>query len=152
MDISQILERWQEMWQEGNWIPSWPDSLAGLTAAEAAWVPGAYPCHSIWQEVVHVTFWREATLRLMAGEDAPTGEEIVAQEFAPPPAVTQEAWEAAVAALKKTQDDLARKIEETLSAPDSSGLERICHHLIHDPYHLGRITLLRGMQGTAPKF
>ncbi len=152
MNTAQILERWQEMWQEGNWIPSWPDSLKGLTAEQAAWVPGAFPCHSIWQEVVHVIFWREATLRLMTGGNPPTEGEIEAKEFAPPPVVTKKAWAETVAALKKTQDALAEKIEETLSAPDSSGLERVCYHLIHDPYHLGRITLLRGMQGTAPQF
>ena len=148
----QLLELWQEMWQEGNWVPSWPDSLAGLTAEQAAWTPDGLLCHSIWQEVVHVIFWREATLRLMAGGDAPTGEDIVAQEFAPPPVVTEQAWAAAVAALKKTQDALAEKIEAAPADPAGHNLERVCYHLIHDPYHLGRITLLRGMQGTAPKF
>ena len=140
------------MWQEGNWVPSWPDSLAGLSAEEAAWIPDALSCHSIWQEVVHVIFWREATLRLLAGGDPPTGEEIAAQEFAPPPIVTEEAWTKTVAALKQTQDDLAETIEAALADPSEQDLEQVRYHLIHDAYHLGRITLLRGMQGTAPKF
>ena len=31
-------------------------------------------------------------------------------------------------------------------------ISRITYHLIHDAYHLGRITQVRAMQGTAPKF
>jgi len=61
MERPNLLELWNDMWKEGNWIPSWPDSLAGLTAEEAAWSPDPN-CHSVWQQVVHVTFWRNVTL------------------------------------------------------------------------------------------
>lgn len=152
MNTTQLLQLWQEMWQEGNWVPSWPDSLAGLSAVEAAWTPSALSCHSIWQEVVHVIFWRKVTLRLMAGGNSPTEEEITAQEFALPSVVTEEAWAEIAAALKETQDALAEKIEAVIADPAEHSLERVRCHLIHDAYHLGRITLLRGMQGTVPKF
>ena len=147
-NTQQLLEMWQDMEKEGNWVPSWPDSLAGLSAEDAAWVPDALPCHSIWQEVVHVTFWREATLRLMARGDPPTAEEIHSREFAAPPVATEEAWAVALGALRKTQTDLAEKIEGS----PGDHLERVRYHLIHDAYHLGRITQLRAMQGVAPKF
>ena len=39
MDRSELLELWNDMWKEGNWVPSWPDSLAGLNAETAAWTP-----------------------------------------------------------------------------------------------------------------
>jgi len=58
LERTEALQFWNDMWQEGNWFPSIPDSLAGLSAADAAWSPDP-KCHSIWQEVVHLTFWRK---------------------------------------------------------------------------------------------
>jgi hypothetical protein len=146
MDRNQLLELWNDMWNEGNWVPSLPDSLAGLSAEAAAWSPDP-KCHTLWQEVVHITFWRQVTLRRMAG-GAPPGEDEVEQlEFAAPEVVSDDAWAAAVAALKQTQDALAAAIQD-----ETKDIARIPYHLIHDAYHLGRITQLRAMQGTAPKF
>ena len=146
MDRDQLLELWNDMWKEGNWVPSWPDSLAGLTAQAAAWSPGSGG-HSVWQEVVHVTFWRRVTLDRMAGGPAPSGEEVERLEFAMPEVVNQETWAAAVEALKRTQDEIAAAIQD-----ENADIARVPYHLIHDPYHLGRITQVRAMQGTAPKF
>ncbi len=146
MDREQLLELWNDMWKEGNWVPSWPDSLAGISALEAAWTPDPQ-CHSVWQEVVHVTFWRRVTLARMAGGDAPGDEEIARLEFAMPAVVSEETWEAAVEALKQTQDEIAAAIQVA-----SKDVDRIPYHLIHDAYHLGRITQVRAMQGVAPKF
>jgi hypothetical protein len=146
MERETLLELWNDMWKEGNWVPSWPDSLAGLTVEDATWTPDP-KCHSIWQEVVHVTFWRRVTLDKMAGGAAPSAEEIERMEFAMPDVVSDATWEAALAALKQTQDEIAAALQD-----ESRDISRIPYHLIHDPYHLGRITQLRGMRGTAPKF
>ena len=146
MDRTQLLELWNDMWKEGNWIPSWPDSLQGLTPDEASWSPDPN-CHSIWQEVVHVTFWRRVTLNGMAGIGSPSGEEVERLEFAVPEVVDVEHWDAAVYQLKATHDEIAAAILD-----ESPDISRIPYHLIHDPYHLGRITQLRGMRGTPPKF
>jgi hypothetical protein len=146
MDRIELLARWNEMWQEGNWVPSWPDSLAGLSAQEAAWSP--HPgCHCIWQEVIHTIYWRRVTLERMAGGAAPGEEEIEALQFAMPAETREEAWAATVAALQQTQEAIAAAIED-----ETKDKERVVYHLIHDAYHLGRITQLRAMQGTAPKF
>lgn len=146
MDSAQLLELWNDMWTEGNWVPSWPDSLAGLTAETASWSPEP-PCHTVWQEVVHVTFWRRVTLERWAGGAAPADDEVERLEFATPASATEEAWTAAVEALRRTQDEIAAAIQDP-----TKDLTRIRYHLIHDAYHLGRITQLRAMQGTAPKF
>jgi hypothetical protein len=146
MDRNHLLELWNDMWKEGNWVPSWPDSLAGLSAEAAAWSPDP-KCHSIWQEVVHVTFWRQVTLLQLVGSERPSDEDIERLEFAASEVVSEDAWTAAVAALKQTQDEIAVAIQD-----ESKDIARIPYHLIHDPYHLGRITQLRAMQGTAPKF
>ena len=146
MERRELLELWNDMWKEGNWVPSWPDSLAGLSATQAAWSP-APDCHSIWQEVVHVTLWRTVTLTRMAGGEAPDAQTIEQLEFAPPAVVNETAWSETVAALKQTQDAIALAIQD-----ERQDISRVSYHLIHDAYHLGRITQLRMMQGTAPTF
>ena len=146
MDRSEMLTLWNDMGSEGNWVPSWPDSLAGVTAQEALWTP--HPgCHGIWQEVAHATFWRQVTLARMEGGTPPDEAEIEAKQFALPAQPDAEAWAAAVAALQQTQGAIAAAIED-----ETKDVERIPYHLIHDAYHLGRITQLRMMQGNAPKF
>lgn len=146
MERTEALQFWNDMWQEGNWFPSIPDSLAGLSAADAAWSPDP-KCHSIWQEVVHLTFWRKITLRHWAEGRGSTDEEVEREEFKAPEEVTEEAWTAAVAALKETQDQIAAAIQD-----ENIDIHRVPYHLVHDPYHLGRITQLRAMQGVSPKF
>ena len=146
MDRTELLTLWNDMEQEGNWVPSWTDSLKDLSAQEAAWSPHTGG-HCIWQEVVHVTYWRRVTLKRMAGGAAPDEQEIEALEFAMPAQVNEETWAEAVAALQQTQAALSAAIED-----EASDLTRIPYHLIHDAYHLGRITHLRMMQGNAPKF
>ena len=146
MERNELLELWNDMWKEGNWVPSWPDSLAGLSATEAAWSPQP-DCHSIWQEVVHTIFWRTVTLTRMAGGEAPDAQAIEQLQFAAPDVVSETAWNETVAALKQTQDAIALAIQD-----EQQDIARIPYHLIHDAYHLGRITQLRAMQGTPPKF
>lgn len=146
MEREKLIELWNDMWAEGNWMPSFPDSLAGLTATEAAWSPDP-SCHSVWQEVVHVTFWRRVTLRRMAGGEGPSDEDVMRLEFAVPEVTDEAAWTAALSDLKETHDGIAAALQD----PERD-VERVLYHLIHDAYHLGRITQLRAMRGTPPKF
>lgn len=146
MDREEMLSLWNNMWEEGNWVPSWPDSLAGLTAQTAAWQTDP-PCHSIWAEVVHVTFWRRVTLDQMAGGGSPDAEKVAQEEFAVPTDAGEAAWAATITALQQTQEEIATAIQDP-----AKDVSRIPYHLIHDAYHLGRITQLRTMLGTAPPF
>ena len=146
MDRGQLLELWNDMWQEGNWVPSWPDSLAELTAESASWSPDP-ACHSVWQEVVHVIFWRSVTLARMAGGPGPGEDQVLREEFAAPGTADAAAWEATVAELKRTHDAIAAAIQDP-----AADIHRVAYHLIHDAYHLGRITQVRAMQGIQPKF
>lgn len=146
MDREEMLEMWNHQAKEGNWVPSWPDSLAGLTAEEAAWTPDP-KCHSIWQEVLHVIFWRDATIARMAGGSGPSTEEVEQREFALPDRLDEDSWAETVAELDRTQGDIAAAIQDT-----EIDVSRVPYHLLHDAYHLGRITQLRAMRGTPPKF
>ena len=148
MDRDLLLELWNDMWKDGNWVPSWPDTLGDVNAEQAAWKPGDDPmCRSIWEETSHVIYWRRVTLARFAGGQPPTEEEINRLEFAVPVDQGDTEWKSAVDLLRETQVELAAVIQDP-----SSDVARIPYHLIHDAYHLGRITQIRKLQGTAPKF
>ena len=148
MNREHLLELWNDQVKEGNWVPSWPDSLKDLDAKSALWKPDANDLsHCIWQEVVHVNYWREVTLEQLVGLPARPEGESERFQFALPETTDEAAWVSTVAELYETHDALAAAI-----ADETKDLARIPYHLIHEAYHLGRITQLRAMQGTAPKF
>ena len=143
-----LLELWNDMWKEGNWVPSWPDTVNDVRAEQAAWKPVEdLQCRSIWEETSHVTYWRRVTLDRMTGGEPPTEEDINRLEFAVPADKNEQEWRKAVDLLRETQHEIAAAIQD-----QATDLTRIPYHLIHDAYHLGRITQIRKMQGAAPKF
>ncbi len=131
---------------EGNWVPSWTDTLANVSPEEALWTPEP-PCRCAWEELAHVIYWRQVTLRRMAGGEPPTEEEIEAREFALPTQADEESWKATLAVFQQTHEAIAAVITD-----ESQDIERVPYHVLHDAYHLGRITQLLSMQGSAPKF
>jgi len=141
---------WMDAWEAGLWAAAWKKSLDGLTAAQAAWRPPSAPGvtgdrHSIWQLVLHMTFWRESWLRRIGTGQKPTPEEIAAGNF---PVVTDqgdEAWAAALTRFAGTQSAVAAAMRE--AAPGSDAL---LYFLPHDSYHFGQINYLRAMLGLRP--
>src|SRR5437867_2284192 len=111
MDRPEMLELWNDMWKEGNWVPSWPDSLGGMTAKEASWSPDAVT-HSIWQEVAHTIFWRRVTLCKIDDDETPSDEEVEGLQFAVPENPTDEAWSTTLHDLEQTQKAIAEAIQD----------------------------------------
>ena len=146
MERDEMLKLWDDSWVEGNWVPSWQDSLADLTAIEASAVP-LVGTHTIWQEVVHVIFWRNATLNHMARMPRFTDEYILENEFRSPAVQDDTAWQITLDDLKTSHFAMRSAILK-----EDADVSRIPHHIYHDAYHLGRITLLRSAMGHAPKF
>ena len=130
--------------------PALDELLRGVSAVDAAAhpIPGA---HSIWELVLHMTAWSEIARARMKGsrlgsvtdaEDWPAGAE-----------TTDEAWAAAVTALRDSYGNLAREAgalnAEQVAAhlPESSpphSVGTLIHGVIeHGTYHGGQIALLK---------
>jgi hypothetical protein len=144
MDRTTLLKLWDESWTDGLWAAPWSKATAGVTPQQAAWKP-APDRHSIWQNVNHVSAWRELTLTRVDGRPGPRREDMDALNFAEPAAPTEAAWRDACARLKRTHDDCRAVI-----ASPSGDISRLLYHLPHDMYHLGQIMQLRALQGLAP--
>jgi hypothetical protein len=141
-----LLRMWDESWDKGLWAASWSGAVAGLSAAQAAWKPaGGGQRHSIWQNVNHVSMWREVTLSKQGLFAARDQAEVERLNFEEPAAISEPAWEAARSRLKRSHDALRGLIADSSKDP-----QRAYYHLTHDQYHLGQVMLLRAMQGLPP--
>ena len=135
--------------------PSWhgpalAEALSGVTAAQAAARPVAAG-HTIWEIVLHLTFWAEAIGRRLT-EEAPvpfaTGSDWLGVGEA-----TEDAWRQAVARLGDAHEELRRQVA---AMPEARLWARVpgkdydaytmLHGLAHhDAYHSGQIGLLKKM-------
>lgn len=141
---------WNDAWGEGLWAAGWEKSLEGLTPQQAAWSPPNAPGvegvrHSIWQNVVHMCFWREDALRRLTDPTKPDEGTVRRLNF---PVITdtgEPAWAAAKARFAQTQQRIA-----AVFATPGADTSRLRYMLPHDCYHMGQINMIRAMLGLAP--
>lgn len=142
-----IARWWNEAWTEGLWAASWQKALEGLTPEQAAWRPpgDAGKRHSIWQQVLHMVFWREGWLRRAATGQKLTDQEKATGNFPEITDVSVAAWEATLGRFRASQE----RTLEALKDPDPKN-DPLIYFLPHDCYHMGQIMYLRAMQGLPP--
>lgn len=129
--------------------PAIRELLDGVSAETAAAhpIPGS---HSIWELVLHMTYWRRVAAEALA--DGPVDEHPPAA--ADWPAVgdpTPEAWQGALDALEASQRSLLDRLkslpEERLAEPVADrgySFYFLLHGVLqHDLYHGGQIALLK---------
>ena len=133
--------------------PAIRDLLEGVSAETAA----AHPIdgsHSIWQLVLHMTYWRTVAAGALAGgpvdENPPHELDWPAVDDTGP-----EAWQRTLDGLEASQQallaalaDLADEgLEENVAGRDYS-LYFLVHGIVqHDVYHAGQIALLKKAAG-----
>jgi hypothetical protein len=139
-------------WDEERWHPPLKRAVDGMTAAQAAWrpAPGAL---TAWQFVNHVAFWKEASLRKLAGLGRTEAEDDNDATFGGPgDGADEAAWQAALARLEKAQADLRGRVaamrDADLAAGEREGL--LYGTASHDIYHGAEIVQLRKLQGAWP--
>ena len=153
-EVDRILDQLERSFRSESWHgPSVKEALDGVDAATAASRP-LQGAHTIWELVLHVTYWKDIVRRRLAGERPETEE---ALNF---PSVTDAspgAWESARADLesvhKSLREEIARLEDDELNEPAPGGsLSRyvMVHGIVqHDLYHAGQISILRKPQPKA---
>jgi uncharacterized damage-inducible protein DinB len=147
-EIKRISSQLRRAYEGEAWHgPSLKEVLNGVTAEQAAAKPVAN-AHSIWEIVLHIATWEDASRRRLGGETyKPTPE----QDWPPVTETDEPAWKQTLEALEKGHLGL----REAVSALDDSKLKGIVagekysvyfmlHGVIqHDLYHAGQIALLK---------
>ncbi len=135
-----IAKWWDDCWTSEMEMAPWSKAVAGLTPQQAAWKPpGGH--HSIWEIVLHISFWREFELRKVDGE-ARDEAEIARRNWSEPQEISEAAWDGVVGRLAELQTQVKAGMEES-----QEKAEELRCLLMHDAYHMGQIMLLRAQQG-----
>ena len=147
-EVERILEQFDRV-MEGNAWHGYPilQILDSISAKSAAHRPIA-EAHTIWEIVLHMTFWDDVATRRLAGEHAGLDE---ALNFPAPPKPTEHNWQ-------KTREEFRasnQKLREALAKLDPAHLDELsaggkrtfyneAHGVLqHDVYHAGQIALLK---------
>ena len=125
-------------------------SLRGLSAAKAAWRPGAGR-HNAWEITLHAAYWKYAAWRRITGEKRGSFALTGSNWFATPLPASEAAWRRDVALLQRyhrlLRTALLRLSDEDLDRRAPGGREPIGRLLrgvaAHDLYHAGQIQLIK---------
>lgn len=134
-----------------------------ISADLAARTDGGYP-HSIWQIVLHMSYWMDYELRKIAGE-TPRYPDKAGESWPPhPESALDSQWPGArqhfveqlarLAALAESDSAILDKIVEDVGPANSSRQSTVRATLYqitaHNSYHAGQIALLRRQAGAWP--
>ena len=147
----RILDHYDGMLHGEPWHGDavWP-VLDGISVREAAArpIPGA---HTIWEIVLHMTFWETVATERLAGLRAGLVEEL---NFPPMPAASEENWRKTLDQFRATNQGFrealakldANRLDELTAAGKRTFYGEAHGILEHHVYHLGQIVLLKKMQ------
>ena len=137
------------------WFVTYPAAVDGLTAEQAAGVPGPR-FNSVWGVTLHLTVCQQFALAVLRG-DTLNVETFFVDGVWPPVRAPQDegAWQKAKADLLAANHALAEfvaglsteALDLDLPYVNMKGYQYIQGHLAHNSYHLCEIVSVRHMQG-----
>jgi uncharacterized damage-inducible protein DinB len=143
-----MIAHYDQVLQGSAWHgdPIW-QILEGISpeAAAARPLPGA---HSIWEIVMHMSFWEGVVTERLHGRRAGLIEE---KNFPPVPALTEENWAKTLdefrTSNRELRDALAKldpaKLDELSAAGKRTYYDEVHGIIEHHVYHAGQIALLK---------
>ena len=147
-EIARILDQCDRAMHGNAWHgdPIW-QILDGISAECAAAGPVA-EAHTIWEIVLHMTFWEGVVTRRFAGQRAGLDE---ALNFPAAPDPTEENWQKTREEFRASNHELREALAklhpsrlDELSAAGKRTFHDEAHGVIqHDVYHAGQIALLK---------
>jgi len=140
--------------ENNGWFTPFMAAVGGLTAQQAAWVPGP-GFNSVWGLVDHVWFWQQFMLPVLKG--VPEQQTLRREDDWKPAAdpTDEAAWQAACQRAVAVNAELAAYVgglsDEELAQPYAPGRARrqqvIQGIIAHYSYHTCEIISVRHMQG-----
>ncbi len=147
-EITRILKHYDGVLGGEPWHgdPIW-QILGGIPAEVAAARP-LDGSHTIWEIVMHMTFWEGVATERLAGQRAGLAEEL---NFPPMPVVSEENWKQTLdqfrASNQKFRAALAKldpaRLDELTAAGKRTYYGEVHGVIEHTVYHAGQIALLK---------
>jgi uncharacterized damage-inducible protein DinB len=154
--IDLLLREWDFCYDKEDWYPPLAHVLRGVTAAQASWRPAGEAANTIWENVNHLTFYKERFLKRLKGEESEYPQGIGNDDTFVAKQQDEKAWQESVARLEAVH----REIREVLAGLKEEDFDRpipkntiglwASSLVMHDAYHTGQIVLIRKLQGSWP--
>ncbi|MCC6365735.1 MAG: DinB family protein [Bryobacterales bacterium] len=133
--------------------PSVKESIAGLSAEEAAWSP-APNLHSAWKLMLHLTAWMEEVTGRLEGShhneplrgDFPATGEINAENWGKAQQDLESAVNGLLAALEQFPEERLMERTVTEKGPGLPYFDVLAGVAQHNTYHAGQIVMMRRMR------
>ncbi|HLI63300.1 MAG TPA: DinB family protein [Terriglobales bacterium] len=149
-EIQRVLDHYDGVLRGEAWHgdPVW-EVLAGISPQQAA-ARVAPSVHTIWEIVMHMTFWENVAAQRLAGLRAGLVEEL---NFPAMPAANEDNWHNTLDQLRAADHAFrqalaaldAGKFDELSAAGKRTFYDEAHGLLEHHVYHLGQIALLKKM-------
>src|SRR5208283_2479954 len=147
-ETQRILAEYDRVMRGNAWHgdPIW--HILGTFSAESATQRPLAAAHSVWEIVMHMTFWEGVAAKRLSGQRAGLVEEL---NFPAPPEATGENWQRTLEEFRHSN----ARFREALSKMDAASLDDLsaagkrsfyeeAHGLIeHNVYHAGQIAILQ---------
>jgi uncharacterized damage-inducible protein DinB len=150
-ESGRIADQLRRAFEGDAWHgPALLELLEGIDARRASAKPLA-TVHSIWELVLHIAVWDEATLQRLLGKVCqPEGE----ANFPPVSDRTESMWRKAVADAKRTHDTLVKtvaglsdsRLSDQVPGKDYDFYHQLHGVVQHELYHAGQIAILKKAQ------
>jgi uncharacterized damage-inducible protein DinB len=147
-EVERIVEEYDRMLHGSPWYgdPVW--QILDSVSAESAAQRSVADAHTIWEIVLHMTFWEGVGARRLSGQRAGLDE---ALNFPTPPAATETNWQKTRDAFRASNQEFrealakldAARLDELSAAGKRSFYEEAHGVIQHDVYHAGQIAMLQ---------
>jgi uncharacterized damage-inducible protein DinB len=140
---SILLEQLRTTHDKEDWFVPINIAVAGLTAEQAKWAPGAGD-HSVGQLANHLLFWDTDALARFKGEPQPKFDGNNDKTFN---SFDGKQWDATVKQLDRVLTDWEKAVEDADDKKIEENASLIAHVGAHNAYHVGQIIYVRKLQG-----
>ena len=150
--IDLLLKVLDSTFDKESWYAPFKHAIEGLTAEQAIWKPSGEATKNIWENVNHLTYYKERLAANLEGREWThnlNGDETF---YLTDQSNDDKEWKKVVERSENAQCKL-RQVMETITDRelDQNALEgKLLDIMLHDAYHTGQIMQLRKMQGSWP--
>ncbi len=141
---SILLEQLRTTHDVEDWFVPINVAVAGLTAEQAKWTPGA-GSHSVGQLANHLLFWDADSLARFKGEPQPKFDGNNDETFNN---FDAKQWDDTVKKLNQVLTDWEKAVEAADDKKIQDNASLIAHVGAHNAYHVGQILYVRKLQGS----
>jgi uncharacterized damage-inducible protein DinB len=138
-----LLEALHDTHDQEDWFVPANVAVAGLTAEQAKWSPGAGN-HSVGQLAYHLWYWNSRELADFKGEKLPPFDGNNNETF---DNFTAAQWDDLVKKLNQVMTDWETVVQTADDATLAKNASLIMHVGEHNAYHIGQILYVRKLQG-----